>query len=65
MRAMCEAMLMYWTDVMDLMQDLDLDEVMDQLLDAYRVYLYGRVLSRYDGNVLRRALDSDVKGQCV
>ena len=62
---MCEAMLMYWTDVMDLMQDLDLDEVMDQLLDAYRVYLYGRVLSRYDGNVLRKALDSDVKGQCV
>ena len=38
-------------------EHLVLNETMDQLANASYVHLYGNVLRREDGHVLRRALD--------
>ena len=42
---------------------LDLKESIDQLAMASSVHLYGHVLRRVDGHVLRMALDFEVEGQ--
>ena len=42
---------------------LGLNETIDQLAMASCVCWYGHVLSREDGNVLRRALDFELEGQ--
>ena len=42
---------------------LGLCETMDQLTMANSVLLYGHLLRREDGHVLRRALGFDVEGQ--
>ena len=48
---------------MDLMFMLSLNETIGQLAIANSVHLYGHVLRREDGHVLRRALDFEVEGQ--
>ena len=47
----------------ELMLMLGLSETIDQLAMANSVCLYGHVLMREDGLVLRRALDSKIEGQ--
>ena len=47
----------------DLMLISGLNDSIDQLAMANSVHWYGHVLRREDGNVLRRALDFQVKGQ--
>ena len=46
-----------------LMFTLGLSETIDQLAIANSVHWYGHVLRKYDGHVLRRALDFEVEGQ--
>ena len=48
---------------MYLMFILGLNETIDQLAMANSVFWYGYVLSREDGDVLRRSFDSEVEGQ--
>ena len=60
MRAMCGVQL---RDIIGSMFMLGLNEAMDQLAMAYSVCLYGHVLRREDGHVLRRVFDFEVEGQ--
>ena len=62
-RAMCGVQLKDRNRYTYLMFMLGLNETIDQLLMANSVRLYGHVLRREDGHVLRRALELEVVGQ--
>ena len=62
-RAMYGVVLKDGKRSMDLMMTLGLNETIDQMAIANSVYMYGHVLWREDGHVLRRALDFEVEGQ--
>ena len=61
--AMCGVELKDRKRVKDLMLMLGLNEAVDQLVVTNNVCLYGHVLRREDGHVLRRALGFEVDGQ--
>ena len=63
MRAMCGVQLKYRKRSTDLTFMLGFSETIDHLAKANSVRLYGHVLRKEDGHVLRRALDFDVEGQ--
>ena len=62
-RAMCGVQHKDRKRSIDLIFMLGLKESIDQLAMANSVRLYGHVLRREDGHVLRRALDLVVEGQ--
>ena len=62
-RAMCGAKLMERRRREDLMEMLGLKETVVQMAKANGVRLYGHVLRRDDGHVLRKALEFEVKGK--
>ena len=62
MRAMCGVQLKDKQRSTDLMFILSLHETIDQMAMANSVCLYGHVLKREDGDVLRMALDFEVEG---
>ena len=62
-RQMCRVQLKGKKRSMDLMFMLGLNETIDQLAMANSVHLYGHVLRREDGHVLRRAFDFGFEGQ--
>ena len=62
-RAMCGVQLKDRKISNDFMLMLGLNETIDQLVMANSVHLYGHVLRRDDGHVLRRALGFEVQGQ--
>ena len=62
-RAMCGVQLKDRNRYTYLMFMVGLNETIDQLLMANSVCLYGHVLRREDGHVLRRALEFEVEGQ--
>ena len=62
-RAMCGAKLMERRRTEDLMEMLGLKETVVQMAKANGVRWYGHVLRSYDGHVLKKALESEVKGK--
>ena len=60
-RALCGVQLKDRKRSMDLMFMLGLNETIDQLAMTSSVHLYGHVLRREDGHVLRRALGLEVE----
>ena len=62
-RAMCGAKLMEKKRTGDLMKKLGLKETVVQMAKANGVRLYGHLLRRDDGYVLRKALKFEVKGK--
>ena len=62
-RAMCGAKLVKKKRTEDLMEMLVLKETVVQMGKVNGVRLYGHVLRRDDGHVLRRALEFEVKGK--
>ena len=62
-RAMCGAKPMEKKRTEDLMEMLGLKETVVQMAKANGVRWYGHVLRRDDGDVLRKALEFEVKGK--
>ena len=62
-RAMCGAKLMEKKRTGDLMEMLGLKETVVQMAKANGVRWYGHVLRRDDGHVLRKVLESEVRGK--
>ena len=62
-RAMCGAKLMEKKRTEDLMEMLGLKETVVQMAKANGVRWYGHMLRRDDGQVLRKALEFEVKGK--
>ena len=62
-RAMCGAKLMEKKRTEDLMEMLGLKETAVQMAKANGVRWYGHVLRRDDGDVLRKALEFEVRGK--
>ena len=62
MRAMCGVHLNCRKRSTDLMFVLGMRETIDQLAVANSVRLYGHVLRREDGHVLRRAVNFETEG---
>ena len=62
-KAMCGAKLMEKKRTEDLMEMLGLKETVVQMVKANGVRWYGHVLRRYDGYVLRKTLEFEVKGK--
>ena len=62
-RAMCGAKLMEKKRTDDLMEMLGLKEAAVQIAKANGVRLYGYVLKRDDGHILRKALEFEVRGK--
>ena len=63
MRAICGAKLMEKKKTEGLMEMLGLRETAVQMAKANGVRWYGHVLRRDDGNVLRKALEFEVRGK--
>ena len=59
-RSMCGVKLMDKKSTKDLMHKLDLNEPIDQLVNANSVRWYGHVLRKDNNKFLRRALDFKV-----
>ena len=62
-RAMCGVQLKDRERSMDFIFLLCLNEAIDQLAMANRVYCYVHVLRRKDGHMLRKTLDFEIYGQ--
>ena len=62
-RAMCGAKLMEKKRTDDIMEKLGLKETVVEMEMANGVRLYGHVLRRDDGHVLRKAVEFEVKGK--
>ena len=62
-RAICSAKLTEKKRTEDLMETLGLKETVVQMAKANGVRWYGHVIRRDDGHVLRKVLESEVKGK--
>ena len=62
-RVMCGAKLMEKKRTEDLMEMLGLKETAAQMAKVNGVRWYGQVLSGDEGHVLRKALESEVRGK--
>ena len=62
-RAMCGVKLMEKKRTEDLMEMLGLNETAVQMAKVNGVRWYGHVLRRDEGHVLRKALESEVRGK--